>query len=77
MDTRDGRIYTNEEIRKMGKVMKDAFSSLDFIKRMEIPPTEEQLKRTPPKVNLDEHCPCGSGKIFMVCCYNPLHENCL
>ena len=34
---------------------------------MRVEPTDDQLKRKPPKVGRNEPCPCGSGKKFKHC----------
>ena len=84
MDTRDGRIYTPEQRKILGEIMKDTLKVdlLDMSSRqrtedlvdnvipMEIPPTEKQMKRNPPRVGRNEQCPCGSGKKFKRCCLN-------
>ena len=63
MDVRTGRIYTEEEIRKL-------FGNFDSdIRQMAVPPTPRQLARKPPRVGRNEPCPCGSGKKFKQCCF--------
>jgi len=66
MDTRDGRIYTPEQLAEMRK----RFSEFDqaFLKEMMVSPTEKQMARKPPRVGRNEPCPCGSGKKFKKCC---------
>lgn len=77
MDTRDGRIYTPAQIKAMEEMMKkipqrDTFG--EFLKPMNLPPTEKQMARKPPKVGRNEPCPCGSvdqrgkAKKFKKCC---------
>ncbi len=78
MDTRDGRIYDESELMKQfkKKTVNDIFGKrfynlkgdAKFFKPMEIPPTEKQLSRKPPKIGRNEPCPCGSGKKFKRCC---------
>lgn len=60
MDTRDGRIYTPEEAKKM-----DA-DDLAYLKRMKHHPTPVQ--RATRRVGRNDPCPCGSGKKFKKCC---------
>lgn len=66
MDTRTGRIYTTKE---------ESEESLDIIKRQKylkqinIPVTDRQMKRNPPKIGRNEPCGCGSGKKFKYCCW--------
>lgn len=43
-------------------------TSMNDIKEMKIPPTEQQLKQR--KVGRNDLCPCGSGKKFKKCCLN-------
>ena len=70
MDTRDGRIYTEEEIKAMRKAMQEV--DQQFLKMMNVPPTEKQMARKPPKVGRNEPCPCGSGKKFKMCCLDSI-----
>lgn len=76
MDTDTGKIYTPEDQEKMKKLGDDIsklfpdFETASDMQRlipMEKPPTEEQMKRNPPKVGRNEMCPCGSGKKFKNC----------
>ena len=67
MDTRDGRIYSSRLIKSMEEFEKNN-SPLPFLIPMEIPPTEKQMARRPPRVGRNEPCPCGSGKKFKKCC---------
>lgn len=64
MDTRTGRVVdlTDEQIAERNKK-----SEFERYIRMKVPPTTEQLGRTPPKVGRNEPCPCGSGKKFKHC----------
>lgn len=72
MDTRTGQIYTPEEMEEQENLRKE-FEGL--IKRMEIPPTEKQMARKPPRVGRNEPCPCGSGKKFKHCCLTTEEDN--
>ena len=67
MDTRVGKIYTSEEIEEMRKAIRK-IDLVEFITSMQVPPTEKQMARKPPKVGRNEPCPCGSGKKFKKCC---------
>jgi len=64
MDTRTGHIYSPEEVAELKKKGLDT----SHLKQMELPPTDKQMKRRPPKVGRNELCPCGSGKKFKKCC---------
>jgi len=70
MDTRDGTIHEMEEVVKkfMDASPAERQMEMGFFKPMVIPPTEQQLKRKPPKIERNELCPCGSGKKFKNCC---------
>lgn len=84
MDTRDGCIYSEPQMRELFKELPkytiDEFfraskqpremqnSDLKYFKPMEIAPTEKQMARKPPKVGRNDSCPCGSGKKFKKCC---------
>jgi len=84
MDTRDGRIYDESQMRELFKELPkytiDEFfratkqpkkmrnSDLKFFKPMELAPTEKQMARKPPKIGRNEPCPCGSAKKFKKCC---------
>lgn len=74
MNCETGRIYTPE----MMEHMKELFAEMPEAERvavpdppplieMEIPPTEKQLSRNPPRVGRNEPCPCGSGLKFKKC----------
>lgn len=70
MDTRDGRIYTPEQLRALLEAMEGNAQGEEerhFV-RMEVPPTTRQMSRRPPKVGRNEPCPCGSGAKFKKCC---------
>ena len=66
MDARDGRIYTEEELKKLRLASE---KEVRFLKPMLIPPTPAQMRRVPPRVGRNEPCPCGSGKKFKRCCH--------
>ncbi len=80
MDTRDGRIYIPEQVEMWEKILRDSPKTNSFdeftkiwerrrdIIPMEVPPTDKQMSRKPPKVGRSEPCPCGSGKKFKKCC---------
>jgi len=75
MDPRNGRIYTPEEQEALMEALrknqdKATEQLLGRLKRMDVPPTEKQMARRPPKVGRNEPCPCGSGKKFKHCCLN-------
>ena len=63
MDIRTGNIYPFDDT-----VPDDAVGGR--LMEMLVPPTEEQLARTPPRVGRNEPCPCGSGKKFKRCHYS-------
>jgi len=72
MDCHTGRIYTPEELEKKFGIIQSVESDMEAfnqqIKKMQVPPTQKQLSRKPPKVDRNEPCPCGSGKKFKHCC---------
>jgi len=71
MDTRNGRIFDEEKIKKLyglGLTFEEALGKNRFLKETKVAPTEKQLVRKPPKVGRNEPCPCGSGKKFKKCC---------
>lgn len=69
MDTRDGTIYTNEQLEKMSKENSIKWNELqNNVIPMEVEPTEKQMSRKPPKVGRNDPCPCGSGIKFKKCC---------
>jgi uncharacterized protein YecA (UPF0149 family) len=59
MDTRDGRIYTADQVAMMPD------EDRAFMRPMEVPPTPAQRARR--KVGRNHPCPCGSGKKFKYC----------
>lgn len=65
MDTRDGRIYSSEQMERLRILLPT--EDLRHIKEMEVPPTPEQLAAG--KVDPDDWCPCGSWKRFKDCCF--------
>lgn len=69
MDTKDGRIYTPEQIKGLLKSnMNNDMLLVQRLVEMKTPPTGKQMKRVPPRVKGYERCPCGSGKLFKNCC---------
>jgi uncharacterized protein YecA (UPF0149 family) len=60
MDTRTGRIYEVEAVKRMDPI------DQQYMKPMEYDPTPEQ--RAIGKVRRNDPCPCGSGKKFKRCC---------
>ena len=75
MDTRDGRIFGAEQLKKLygpSFTFEEALGRNRFLKEMRVAPTEKQLVRKPPKVGRNEPCPCGSGKKFKKCCLNSI-----
>ena len=62
MDTRDGKIYTEDQVKMMSLYRKK------FMKPMVLPPTTNQKKRL--KVGRNDTCPCGSGFKFKKCCWS-------
>ena len=66
MDTRNGRILSENEI-------KEALAKEErrFLKKMKISPTKQQLKRK--RVGRNDPCPCGSGKKFKKCCLGSIN----
>ncbi len=82
-DVRDGRIYTQEQIAEMYKSIKQGCGQSLFSRLtekinnmipMEIEPMAEQLERKPPRIEIHEPCPCGSGNPFVHCCYKGNHS---
>jgi len=70
MDTRTGRIIILEEFSKLFQQAPSPEELMKaHLKEMDLPPTEKQMARKPPKVGRNEPCPCGSGKKFKHCCY--------
>ena len=64
MDVRTGEIY--QDFNLLADVITP--SQRKFYVPMNIPPTDVQMRRVPPKVGRNEPCPCGSGKKFKRCC---------
>ena len=62
MDTRTGKILTEEELKKVRQ------EEMRFIKQMQTEPTRRQRRRM--KVGRNDPCPCNSGKKFKKCCLN-------
>jgi preprotein translocase subunit SecA len=60
MDTRDGRIYNEDDLKTMSPL------DLHYMRRMEHQPTPTQ--RATRQVGRNDVCPCGSGKKFKRCC---------
>jgi len=63
MDTKTGKIYTDEEVNKI------TYDEKNLV-RVVINPTNKQMSRKPPSVGRNERCLCGSGKKFKKCCLN-------
>jgi uncharacterized protein YecA (UPF0149 family) len=61
MDTRDGRIYSADQV----SIMPEA--DRQYMRPMAIEPTPEQANRG--KVGRNDPCPCESGKKFKKCCF--------
>lgn len=77
MDRETGRVYSEEELKKMFNVLtlEDAIQKASYIGKKFVPTdkmSKEHLQaamaRKPPKVGRNELCPCGSGKKFKKCC---------
>ena len=60
MDTRNGQIYTSEQVSMMGQ------EDRRYMKPMAVHPTP--LQRVRGRVGRNELCPCGSSKKFKKCC---------
>lgn len=60
MDTRDGRIYTADDLKTMSPV------DVPYMRQMGHHPTPSQ--RAIGRVGRNDYCPCGSGKKFKRCC---------
>lgn len=67
MDTDTGRIYNEEEIKKLRRNLRSVF--YERFKDMKVDPTPVQLDRKPPRVGRNEPCPCGSNRKFKRCCF--------
>lgn len=62
MDTRNGLIHDMLAYSNLPDEEKQHFIPIE--------PTEQQVKRVPPRVLYNEPCPCGSGKMFRKCCFS-------
>lgn len=60
MDTRDGRIYSADQVAAMGD------ADRTYMREMGHYPTPIQRLRD--KVGRNNPCPCGSGRKFKKCC---------
>lgn len=60
MDTRDGRIYSADEVAIMPE------AEQRFLKPMVVETTRQQ--RLANRVGRNDPCPCGSGQKFKRCC---------
>ena len=78
MDIRTGHIYTEAQIDAIEAQLDDMSQEAPgqfyellgrYLRKMELPPTDKQLGRKPPRVGRNEPCPCGSGKKFKRCCF--------
>jgi len=67
MNTDTGHIYPLFKVEQIKGEL--AEKQRKKFKEMQIPPTQAQLRRRPPRVGRNEPCPCGSGKKFKKCCY--------
>ena len=61
MDTRDGKIFPS-----LVDALKHRPNSREYLKQMEIPLMDHQLRKG--KVGVNDPCPCGSGHKFKKCC---------
>lgn len=64
MDTRTGRIYDAETVRR---IIGEGADPSRF-KELDVPPTRRQMGRRPPRIGRNDLCPCGSGQKFKRCC---------
>lgn len=60
MDTRNGRIYSAQQVAAMDEEKRA------YMKEMQIEPTAKQMSKR--RVGRNDFCPCGSGKKFKKCC---------
>jgi uncharacterized protein YecA (UPF0149 family) len=60
MDTRNGRIYSEDQINQAEELDRQ------YMKQMNHHPTPIQRERG--KVGRNDPCPCGSSKKFKKCC---------
>jgi len=69
MNTDTGQIFNPEEVARLlgDSTPTKAKSQLAKLIEMKIPPTEEQMRKNPPKVSRNDSCPCGSGFKFKHC----------
>lgn len=65
MDTRTGKIYSQQEVRE---ILGQRPDESQFFQLMVRQPTRSQLRRRPARVKRNEPCPCGSGRKFKKCC---------
>ena len=74
MDTRTGRIYTDEELKEHLDPIEDKEKRIaeagKFIQMKKAPTRNQTYRRPHPKVGRNEPCPCGSGLKFKKCCLN-------
>lgn len=77
MDRETGRIYNEEELKKMfgTSTFEQAILNAQASGKKFIPLDEASegrlaraMMRKPPRVGRNEKCPCGSGKKFKKCC---------
>jgi uncharacterized protein YchJ len=66
MDCRTGEIYDGGIIQQL--IASGAIADPSRFKQMDVPPTEKQMQRKPPRIARNDPCPCGSGKKFKACC---------
>lgn len=60
MDTRDGRIYSSDQVAVMGE------TDRQYMRQMAFHPTPIQRQRG--RVGRNDPCGCGSGRKFKKCC---------
>ena len=66
MDTRDGKIYSPEELDRGRREGWVTIQDMRYMEQLKHDPTPEQRARR--KVGRNHACPCGSGKKFKKCC---------
>ncbi|MBU1685704.1 SEC-C domain-containing protein [Patescibacteria group bacterium] len=67
MDTRNGDLYTDEQLEWMKEHDLQKWARLQqYITRVKTKLTRPQLKRM--KIGRNDPCTCGSGKKFKQCC---------
>lgn len=59
-DTRDGRIYTAEQVAAMSE------ADRQYMRPMQYHPTPTQRRKQ--KIGRNDPCLCGSGRKFKKCC---------